>query len=103
MTWADYADRALAPLFVVGEPAPDREAVREAYPFGERAYWPYKVWLARVKAWRAAHAAGLAAPVVSRDAAARHVRARNFEDDGATLDLFAAPAPSPESRAGVTL
>lgn len=27
-----------------------RKALREAYPFGERAHWPYKAWLAEVKA-----------------------------------------------------
>lgn len=26
-----------------------RRALREAYPFGERRAWPYKVWLAEVK------------------------------------------------------
>lgn len=27
-----------------------RKALYDAYPFGERAYWPYKAWLAEVKA-----------------------------------------------------
>lgn len=27
-----------------------RVALRDAYPFGERAYWPYKAWLAEVRA-----------------------------------------------------
>ena len=27
-----------------------RKALRDAYPFGERAHWPYKAWLAEVKA-----------------------------------------------------
>jgi hypothetical protein len=31
----------------------EAEAVRKAYPFGERAYWPYKAWLKAVKDWRA--------------------------------------------------
>jgi hypothetical protein len=26
-----------------------RKALREAYPFGERKYWPYKVWCDEVK------------------------------------------------------
>jgi hypothetical protein len=26
-----------------------RRALREAYPFGERRYWPYKVWLNEIK------------------------------------------------------
>ncbi len=29
-------------------------ALREAYPFGERAYWPYKVWLREQRAALAA-------------------------------------------------
>jgi hypothetical protein len=31
-------------------------AVREAYPFGERKYHPYKVWLATVREWKAERA-----------------------------------------------
>tara|TARA_R100000700_G_scaffold5572_1_gene8947 strand:- start:150 stop:377 length:228 start_codon:yes stop_codon:yes gene_type:complete len=26
-----------------------RKKLREAYPYGERAYWPYKVWLSEIK------------------------------------------------------
>jgi len=26
-----------------------REALWDAYPFGERKYWPYKVWLDEIK------------------------------------------------------
>jgi hypothetical protein len=25
------------------------KALRDAYPFGERRYWPYKAWLAEIK------------------------------------------------------
>lgn len=35
-----------------------RRLLRDAYPFGERSYWPYKAWLARARAWRAAWAIG---------------------------------------------
>ena len=41
---------------------PDFVTLRDAYPFGERAYWPYKAWLKQVKAWKAAHARGAKAP-----------------------------------------
>lgn len=51
MRWAYYADQALAPLFADGR-SPTAKEIRDAYPFGERAYWPYKVWLRRVKWWR---------------------------------------------------
>lgn len=29
-----------------------REALLKAYPFGERKYYPYKIWLEEVKACR---------------------------------------------------
>ena len=36
-----------------GQPEKDiRKALRDAYPFGERKYWPYKVWLDEVKKQR---------------------------------------------------
>jgi len=52
MNWAARADAVLARLFILGEPP--AAVVREAYPFGERKYWPYKVWCRRVRAWRKA-------------------------------------------------
>ncbi len=57
-TWADSADRFLAPLFAGGR-MPDRRQLIEAYPFGERRYWPYKVWCHRVRLWKHAHSLGL--------------------------------------------
>lgn len=68
-SWADRADRVLAPLFARG--VPTREQLRVAYPFGERAMWPYKAWLARVKAWRAAKARGQSQPQPARRERAR--------------------------------
>lgn len=32
-----------------------RREIRKAYPFGARQYWPYKAWLAEVKAQLEAH------------------------------------------------
>jgi hypothetical protein len=26
-----------------------RQALRDAYPFGERAHWPYQIWLDEIK------------------------------------------------------
>lgn len=26
-----------------------RKALKDAYPFGERRYWPYKAWLSEIK------------------------------------------------------
>lgn len=28
--------------------AETKRALNQAYPFGERAYWPYKVWLSEI-------------------------------------------------------
>lgn len=63
--WAERADAVLAGLFgsVVGQPT--RQQLIEAYPFGERRYWPYKVWLRRVKAFKAARRVGLTWPLES--------------------------------------
>lgn len=61
MSWADAADRALAPLYANGA-TPDTAQIRAAYPFGPRKYWPYKAWLKQVRRWQAAHAAGLSSP-----------------------------------------
>ena len=47
MTWRDYADEVLRPLFAGREPT--AQEIKDAYPFGERAMWPYKVWLQEVK------------------------------------------------------
>lgn len=86
--WATRADAVLAPVFAAlprtATDAEIRRAVREAYPFGERAYWPYKVWTARVQAWRAAHRAGMARPMNDAQPARR---TRTSRDDGATLEL----------------
>ncbi len=57
-TWRDRADITLSTLFIVGHSAPTQQEVFDAYPFGERAYTPYKVWLEQVKRWKVAHAAG---------------------------------------------
>ncbi|HWQ07902.1 MAG TPA: hypothetical protein VN436_02300 [Holophaga sp.] len=51
-TWRDVAGPIIARVIAkVGtEDVPAlRRALREAYPFEERKYWPYKVWLSEVK------------------------------------------------------
>lgn len=52
VTWGDKADDVLRILFADGRKPTDKQ-ISAAYPFGERAMWPYKVWLARVKWWKA--------------------------------------------------
>lgn len=48
-TWRDSANRYLLPLFLDGR-QPTRKEIKDAYPFGQRKYHPYKVWLEQV-AW----------------------------------------------------
>lgn len=58
--WRIHADMVLARLFATGEVT--RRMLIDAYPFGERKQWPYKVWLRRVRDWKAARAVGLTFP-----------------------------------------
>lgn len=47
-TWRDSAGPKIAAVIAaVGteDMKELRKALREAYPYGERKYWPYKVWL----------------------------------------------------------
>lgn len=50
MTWREhYAPIITAVLKAHPEDTPERrKALRDAYPAGERAHWPYKVWLDEV-------------------------------------------------------
>ena len=49
-TWRQLAAPIIAKvLSQYPEDCPERrKALREAYPFGPRAHWPYKAWLAEV-------------------------------------------------------
>jgi len=51
-TWRDSAGPKIAEVIArVGteDPKALRKALREAYPYGERKYWPYKVWLSEIR------------------------------------------------------
>jgi hypothetical protein len=51
-TWRDIAAPIVADVIKETAGKPEREvraALREAYPFGERKYWPYKVWCDEVR------------------------------------------------------
>lgn len=51
-TWRDSARPIIQRVLkdTLGQPEKEiRKAIREAYPFGERKYWPYKVWCDEVK------------------------------------------------------
>lgn len=48
MNWSDHARAVIAHVHAtLPDDMPFKErkkAIRAAYPFGERAYWPYKAW-----------------------------------------------------------
>jgi hypothetical protein len=52
-TWREISRPIIEDVIrTVGKDDPKalRKAISAAYPFGERRYWPYKAWLAEVKA-----------------------------------------------------
>lgn len=53
LTWGEKADEVLSRIFDNGNFTPSPQEIFDAYPFGMRKYWPYKVWLGRVKWWKA--------------------------------------------------
>lgn len=55
MTWREHAAPVIQRILVavVGQDERVvRKALREAYPFGPRKYWPYKVWCDEVRRQR---------------------------------------------------
>jgi hypothetical protein len=87
-SWSDVSDRYLAQLYRE-HPNPTRAQIRDAYPFGEREYWPYKAWCKRVRAWRLARAQGLAAPLSAQDAGRLGRKARPVTPDPLQASLLA--------------
>lgn len=59
--WAQRAAPVLAELFAPGK-TPTRQDIIDAYPFGERKYWPYMVWLREVRRWKHARRLGMTTP-----------------------------------------
>lgn len=54
-TWRDSAAPIIANVIAtvgLDDVKALRRALRDAYPFGERRYWPYKVWCDEVKKQR---------------------------------------------------
>ena len=54
-TWRERADAVLTALYAAAEAdgrTPSLAEIREAYPFGQRAMWPYKVWIEEVRWFR---------------------------------------------------
>jgi hypothetical protein len=51
-TWRDTARPIIAQVLAATAGASNaeiRKALRAAYPFGERKYWPYKVWCSEIQ------------------------------------------------------
>jgi hypothetical protein len=51
-TWRTHAAPVIREVIErVGtdDPKALRKALRDAYPYGERKYWPYKVWLDEIR------------------------------------------------------
>jgi hypothetical protein len=74
-SWRDVAGPIIAKVIAQnrGDPKALRRALRDAYPFGERAYWPYKVWCDEVQ----------------RQLGTKPRGARSAREHAATPDLFA--------------
>lgn len=52
MAWRDYAAPIIAKVLKENRGKSEKEirkALKEAYPFGERKYHPYKIWLDEIK------------------------------------------------------
>lgn len=53
VTWREAADFVLARLFDNGNFTPSPQEIKDAYPFGIRKHYPYKVWCEQVRWWKA--------------------------------------------------
>lgn len=54
-TWRDSAKPVIAKVLQATKGQDEKEikkALHDAYPFGERRYWPYKVWCDEVRRQR---------------------------------------------------
>ncbi len=53
--WREHAKPIIARVLVETAGKPEKEikaALRAAYPFGTRQYWPYKIWLDEIRVQR---------------------------------------------------
>lgn len=69
--WSERARETIAQVDAVLPPdagfAERRKAIRDAYPFGERAYWPYKAWCKAVRAYLKPYGPATPEPPLLRD------------------------------------
>lgn len=51
MEWSKIAREVVAEVLAAypADTPERRKALRDAYPFGQREYWPYKAWLKAIK------------------------------------------------------
>lgn len=55
MSWREVAKPIIATVLEETKDLPSKEqrtALRTAYPFGQRKFWPYKVWLSEIRRQR---------------------------------------------------
>lgn len=55
MTWRDHCAPIISRVLEETKGKEEKEikkALKEAYPYGERRMWPYKVWLSEIKRQR---------------------------------------------------
>lgn len=67
MAWRDYAAPIIAKVLKENRGKPEKEvrkALKEAYPFGERKYHPYKIWLDEIKIQTGRKKRGVAKDVI---------------------------------------
>lgn len=67
MAWRDYAAPIIAKVLKENRGKPEKEvrkALKEAYPFGERKYHPYKIWLDEIKIQTGKKKRGVAKDVI---------------------------------------
>lgn len=92
MSWRVESKKVIAGVFAAN-PAQShteaRKALRAAYPFAERAYWPYKVWCHEVRRQLAARY-GTTPPPPMRGRSKRPALTHEQQLERAQLDLFPA-------------
>jgi hypothetical protein len=71
VNWAERAREAIAQAHgQIPEDCPFKErkaAIKAAYPFGERAYWPYKAWCNAQRAYLSRYDPKAPKPALFRD------------------------------------
>lgn len=91
MSWRDHCKKVIEAVFNAHPALSHTEArkvLRAAYPFGDRACWPYKVWCHEVRRQLAARYGTLPPPPM-RSRSKRAPLSHEQQLERAQLDLFA--------------